>query len=48
MGAEAIKQLLKAVDLDLLILELQQEIKETTSVQKRNKVVKKIKYYRVL
>ena len=42
MGAEAIKQLLKAVDLDLLILELQQEIKETTSVQKRNKLSKRL------
>jgi DNA-directed RNA polymerase subunit beta' len=42
MGAEAIKELLKRIDIDLLIMELQQEIKDTTSVQKRNKLSKRL------
>jgi DNA-directed RNA polymerase subunit beta' len=42
MGAEAIRDLLKAIDIDLLILELQQEIKSTTSAQKRNKLSKRL------
>ncbi|MDY6821082.1 MAG: DNA-directed RNA polymerase subunit beta' [Deferribacterota bacterium] len=41
MGAEAIKELLKKVDLDLLAVELQQEIKETNSLQKKNKLYKR-------
>lgn len=43
MGAEAIKELLKSVDLDILLVELQQEIKKTTSVQKRDKIAKRLK-----
>jgi DNA-directed RNA polymerase subunit beta' len=43
MGAEAIKDLLKKIDLDLLILELQEELKQTSSLQKKGKIAKRLK-----
>ncbi len=43
MGAEAIKDLLKKVDLDLSIIELKTELKETGSMQKKLKIAKRLK-----
>ena len=42
MGAEAIRELLKRVDIDLLIVELQQDIRDTSSAQKKNKLSKRL------
>ncbi|MBI5178527.1 MAG: DNA-directed RNA polymerase subunit beta', partial [Nitrospinae bacterium] len=43
MGAEAIQTLLKAVDMDALAAELKEDLKTTTSVQGRRKLVKQLK-----
>ncbi|MGC8769560.1 DNA-directed RNA polymerase subunit beta', partial [Calditerrivibrio sp.] len=43
MGAEAIKELLKKIDLDIAIPELKTELKETSSEQKRLKIAKRLK-----
>jgi DNA-directed RNA polymerase subunit beta' len=43
MGAEAINELLKKVDLDRLSKELRDELKSTASVQTRRKVIKRLK-----
>ncbi|MBC7195676.1 MAG: DNA-directed RNA polymerase subunit beta', partial [Deferribacterales bacterium] len=43
MGAEAIKELIKKVDIDLTILELKTELKETNSVQKKLKIAKRLR-----
>lgn len=43
MGAEAIRDLLKRIDLDSLATSLQQEIKEATSVQRKKKLMKRLK-----
>jgi len=43
MGAEAIKDLLKKVDLDLSIIELKTELRETGSMQKKLKIAKRLK-----
>ncbi len=43
IGAEAIKELLKRVDLELLLIELKRELKETTSMQKRLKLAKRLR-----
>ncbi|KAA0258479.1 DNA-directed RNA polymerase subunit beta' [Deferribacter autotrophicus] len=43
MGAEAIKELLKKVDLDILIMELKKELHETGSQQKKLKIAKRLR-----
>ncbi|MGA1846790.1 DNA-directed RNA polymerase subunit beta' [Deferribacter abyssi] len=43
MGAEAIKELLKKVDLDILIMELKKELQETGSQQKKLKIAKRLR-----
>lgn len=43
MGAEAIKELLKKVDLDLVIISLKTELKETNSAQKKLKIAKRLR-----
>lgn len=43
MGAEAIKELLKKVDIDLTIIELKEELKNTGSVQKKLKIAKRLR-----
>jgi len=43
MGAEAIKELLQRLDLDILIPELKAELKETHSEQKKLKIAKRLK-----
>ena len=43
IGAEAIKDLLKKVDLDLLLIELKEELRETTSMQKKLKLAKRLR-----
>ncbi len=43
IGAEALKDLLKKVDLDLLLAELKIDLRETTSVQKRLKLAKRLR-----
>lgn len=43
MGAEAIKELLKKVDIDLTIIALKTELKETNSVQKKLKIAKRLR-----
>jgi DNA-directed RNA polymerase subunit beta' len=43
MGAEAIRELLRAMDLDVLARELRTQMLVETSVQKRKKIVKRLK-----
>jgi DNA-directed RNA polymerase subunit beta' len=43
IGAEAIKKILKKIDLDAEKVQLRQELKETTSEAKRKKLVKRLK-----
>jgi len=43
MGASAIKKLLKRIDLDLMIFELQDEIEATKSEAKKKKLVKRLR-----
>ncbi|MGE4498069.1 MAG: DNA-directed RNA polymerase subunit beta', partial [Deferribacterales bacterium] len=43
IGAEAIKDLLKQVDLDILLLELKDELRDTTSMQKKLKLAKRLR-----
>ncbi len=43
IGAEAIKELLKRVDVELLLIELKRELQETNSVQKRLKLAKRLR-----
>ncbi len=43
MGASAIKKLLKKIDLDLMIFELQDEIEATKSEAKKKKLVKRLR-----
>ncbi|MDR0454111.1 MAG: DNA-directed RNA polymerase subunit beta' [Deferribacteraceae bacterium] len=43
IGAEAIKELLKRVDIDLLLIELKRELQETNSVQKKLKLAKRLR-----
>ncbi|MGC8475990.1 MAG: DNA-directed RNA polymerase subunit beta' [Acetobacteraceae bacterium] len=43
IGAEAIKKVLKKIDLDAEKVQLRQELKETTSEAKRKKLVKRLK-----
>jgi DNA-directed RNA polymerase subunit beta' len=43
IGAEAIKDLLKKVDLDLLLIELKEELRDTTSMQKKLKLAKRLR-----
>ncbi len=43
IGAEAIKELLRKVDLDLLLMELKTELRETNSMQKRLKLAKRLR-----
>ena len=43
MGAEAIKELLKRVDIDTLGVELRERMKTETSLQKRLKYAKRLK-----
>ncbi len=43
MGAEAIKTLLKKVDLDLDIIALKTELRETNSIQKKLKIAKRLR-----
>lgn len=43
IGAEALKELLRKVDLDLLLLELKSELRETNSMQKRLKLAKRLR-----
>ncbi|MCX8084901.1 MAG: DNA-directed RNA polymerase subunit beta' [Calditerrivibrio sp.] len=43
MGAEAIKDLLKKIDLDIAIPELKAELRETNSEQKKVKIAKRLK-----
>jgi len=43
IGAEALKELLRKVDLDLLLTELKAELRETTSVQKKLKLAKRLR-----
>jgi len=42
MGAEAIKKLLRQLDLEQLCAELRQELKETTSKERRQKIIKQL------
>src|ERR1700675_2708256 len=44
MGAEAIRELLRAIDMDLLARELRTQMGVETSVQKRKKIVKRLKF----
>jgi len=43
MGAEAIKSLLKGIDLETLAVELREEMKTTSSAQQQKKVAKRLK-----
>jgi len=43
IGAEAIKDLLKQVDLDILLLELKEDLRDTTSMQKKLKLAKRLR-----
>jgi len=43
IGAEAVKDLLKKVDLDILFMELKAELRETTSMQKKLKLAKRLR-----
>jgi DNA-directed RNA polymerase subunit beta' len=43
IGAEAIKDLLKKVDLDLLLIELKSELRDTSSMQKKLKLAKRLR-----
>ncbi|MBI3794902.1 MAG: DNA-directed RNA polymerase subunit beta' [Nitrospinae bacterium] len=43
MGAESIQNLLRAVDMDALAIELKENLKTTTSVQGKRKLVKQLK-----
>ena len=43
IGAEAVKDLLRKVDLDLLLMELKSELRETTSMQKKLKLAKRLR-----
>lgn len=43
IGAEAIKDLLKKIDLDILLMELKTELRETNSMQKRLKLAKRLR-----
>ncbi len=43
IGAEAIKELLKRVDVELLLIELKRELQETNSVQKKLKLAKRLR-----
>ncbi len=43
MGAGAIKTLLKAIDLDIEIIELKEELKVTNSMQKKLKIAKRLR-----
>ncbi|WP_303852642.1 DNA-directed RNA polymerase subunit beta' [Seleniivibrio woodruffii] len=43
IGAEAIKDLLKKVDLDILLIELKEELRDTTSMQKKMKLAKRLR-----
>ncbi len=43
IGAEAVKELLKQIDVEDLANQLQIEMRETTSAQKRNKIIKRLK-----
>jgi DNA-directed RNA polymerase subunit beta' len=43
IGAEAVKDLLKKVDLDLLLIELKEELRDTTSMQKKLKLAKRLR-----
>jgi DNA-directed RNA polymerase subunit beta' len=43
IGAEAVKELLKRIDIDELSAKLQVEMREATSAQKRQKVIKRLK-----
>jgi DNA-directed RNA polymerase subunit beta' len=43
MGAEAIRELLRAMDLDVLARELRAQMMVETSIQKRKKIVKRLK-----
>lgn len=43
IGAEAMKDLLKKVDLDLLLIELKSDLKDTTSMQKKLKLAKRLR-----
>ena len=42
IGAEGIKDLLNTVDIDLLLIELKSELRETNSMQKRLKLAKSL------
>ncbi|GAB7140212.1 DNA-directed RNA polymerase subunit beta' [Deferribacterales bacterium RsTz2092] len=48
MGAEAIKELLKNLDINMLEVELREEIKSTTSVQKKLKLSKRLRVVNAL
>lgn len=43
IGAEAIKDLLKKVDIDILLIELKRDLGETNSVQKKLKLAKRLR-----
>ncbi|MBI1987476.1 MAG: DNA-directed RNA polymerase subunit beta' [Nitrospinae bacterium] len=43
MGAEAIRELLRALDLDGIAAQLKEEIKDATSLQKKKKLIKRLK-----
>jgi DNA-directed RNA polymerase subunit beta' len=43
IGAEAMKDLLKKVDIDLLLIELKRDLAETNSVQKKLKLAKRLR-----
>ncbi|WP_049871128.1 DNA-directed RNA polymerase subunit beta' [Desulfurispirillum indicum] len=43
MGAEAIREMLRKLDLDLLAIELRQDLQDATSVQKIKKLTKRLK-----
>ncbi|MBQ3033061.1 MAG: DNA-directed RNA polymerase subunit beta', partial [Deferribacterales bacterium] len=43
IGAEAIKELLRKVDLDLLLMELKTELRDTNSMQKKLKLAKRLR-----
>ncbi len=43
IGAEALKELLRKVDLDILLMQLKVELRETSSMQKRLKLAKRLR-----
>src|SRR5690606_26686501 len=43
IGAEAVKELLKQIDVEDLANQLSVEMREVTSAQKRNKIIKRLK-----